>query len=153
MDPNEETPLAAPPKGGFGKSLGRGKMAGLLALAIGLGVLGALAATDHKTTDIAFGGITPLWACDDEAVNDPCKDKYGRHSPWSSVSDKCRQICIGYYGKFEGSDFYCGYGDSEDEVARLCCDLWGDAAEKHDDTNIFPHDADPCHPRTGPGYD
>ena len=39
-----------------------------------------------------------------------------------------------------------GYGDSEAEVARLCCDLWGDAAKKYDNSNVF-HEEDPCHPR------
>ena len=147
MEPNEETPLAAPPKGGFGKSLGRGKIAGLLALALGLGVLGALAATDHKTTDIAFGGKRPLWLCDDDAVTDPCKEKYGRHSIYSSVLSKCRELCrqpdTDYYGKIDGSNFYCGYGDSEDEVARLCCELWGDAQNEF---GFRFNPDDPCNP-------
>ena len=156
MDPNEETPLAAPPKGGFGKSLGRGKIAGLLALALGLGMLGALMATDHKTTDIVFTHKTPLWLCDEDSVRDPCIERFSTFTFWSSVKLKCRELCrygdagtlfsSAYYGKTEGSDFYCGYGDSEDEVARLCCDLWGDAAKQHDDSNVF-HDEDPCHPR------
>ena len=147
MDPNEETPLAAPSKGGFGKSLGRGKIAGLLALALGLGVFGALAATDHKTTDIAFGSKTPLWACDGDAITQPCKERYNTYVWWTDVMNKCREMCGGpdrpYYGKFEGSDFYCGYGDSEDEVARLCCDLWGDAQKRYG----FRFDPDdPCNP-------
>ena len=143
MDPNEETPLAAPSKGGFGKSLGRGKIAGLLALALGLGVFGALAATDHKTTDIAFGNITPLWACNDAAVTGPCEEKYGRHSIYSSVLYKCFDMCGDYIDKYEGSDFYCGYGDSEAEVARLCCDLWGDAQKEH---GFRFNPDDPCNP-------
>ena len=149
MDPNEETPLAAPSKGGFGKSLGRGKIAGLLALALGLGVFGALAATDHKTTDIAFGERIPLWVCDGDAERGPCKERFNTYFYYTSVYDKCREKCRygekDYYGSLDGSDFYCGYGDSEDEVAEMCCYLWGDAEKKHDKFQFYPED--PCHPR------